>query len=153
MARRKRTRLLAITLLVLGLVASGCTLGGYRYLDSIDWFVPRVDARELQARAQREQPVGGGEAETITYLRKLGFENQHILIRRLSAPNALPNQLVAIEGWIPQPRCCLQPQQIRAYCTFDQFQRLRACTINIRGSPLEPSASGNFTESTPVPVP
>jgi hypothetical protein len=135
------------------LLTLGCSFAGYRYLDSIDWFVPRVDARELQARAEREQPVGGGEAETVAFLRSLGFEDRHILLRRVSVPGYSPNRLSSIEGWIPQPRCCLQPRQIRASCWFDGSQRLKHCTITGRGSPLVPSDSGNWSQSTPVPAP
>jgi hypothetical protein len=152
MASTGRIRLLAITLGILSLLVFGCSFAGYRYLDSIDWFLPRVDARELQARAQREQPVGGGEAETVTFLRSLGFEDRHILIERGSASSAFPGRLFSIQGWIPQPQCCLQPRQIRALCIFDNTGRLTSCNISGRGSPLAPSTSGSFVQTTPAPA-
>ncbi len=152
MARHSRTRLLAVTLAVLGLLASGCTLGGYRYLDSINWFVPRVDARALQARAQREQPIGGGEAETVAFLRSLDFEDRNIRVKRYAATDLRAGRLASIEAWIPQRQGFYLPSQVRAYCKFTAADRLEECSITL-GGPLKPETSGNLTESTPVPVP
>ena len=146
MARLGRTRRLVLILAILGVLLLGCSVSVYRYLDSYDFWLPTVDAHALQARAQRDQPVGGGEAETVAFLRSLGFENHHILIES-------GERTYTIEGWIPQPRCCLQPRQIRAYCKFDDRGGLEVCTISGRGSPLEPRPPGSIVERTPIPAP
>jgi hypothetical protein len=104
----------------------------------------------MQARAQREQPVGGGEAETVAFLRALGFADQNIRIQRGSATSAFPGRLVTIEGWIPQPQGFYTLSQIRAFCKFADDQRLQECYITY-GSPLKPNTLPSIDETTPIP--
>jgi hypothetical protein len=123
-----------------------------RYLDSINWWAPPADVTRLQARAQREQPVGGTLDETVAFLRTLGFEERYIRIRRYPATHPFSGRLARIEAWIPQRYGFYGPSQILAYCKFAAAERLEECAIT-RGGPLEPDASGNIVETTPMPTP
>src|SRR5689334_8964892 len=87
---------------IYALMLLGCLIGGFRYLDPLDWWTPTVDWRALQARAQREQPVGGDVNETVAFLRRLGFEDRNIRIQRLPADHWFPGRLATIQAWIPQ---------------------------------------------------
>jgi hypothetical protein len=152
MAWKRRRRLLVLTLGVLGVLLLGCAFGGYRYLDTRNRQPARIDIAALQARAAREQPIGGGEAETVAFLRSLGFPDQHIRIQHFAAPDPRAGRLARIEGWIPQQEVFYNLTQIRAYCKFDESSRLLECPIT-RGGPLRPNTSPNIDETTPVAAP
>lgn len=130
----------------------GCAFGGYGYREYRSRQYARVDIAALQARAAREQPIGGGEAETVAFLRSLGFPDQHIRIQRFSATDLRAGRLFVILGWIPQPEGFYRRTQILAYCAFDDAGQLAECSI-LRGTPQSPNTSPSIAETTPVPVP
>lgn len=152
MARKRRGRRLVLTLGILGVLLLGCASGGYRYLDARNRQPARVDIAALQARAAREQPIGGGEAETVAFLRGLGFPDQHIRIQRYAAPDPWAGRIARIEGWIPQPEGFYRLTQIRAHCDFDNATRLTGCSI-VHGTALKPNTSPSIVETTPVAAP
>ncbi len=125
-----------------------CALGGHRVLGDLGWWGPEVDLPAMQARAQREQPVGKGEAETVAFLRALGFRDENIRIARFAAPDPRAGQLIVIQGWIPQRPRFQRPDHIRAFCQFD-IGALKECSIQ-REDPL---FTTSWIESTPAPAP
>ena len=42
--------------------------------------------------------MGGSEADTVAFLRRLGFENRYMLIERAGASSVHPGRLSAIRG-------------------------------------------------------
>ena len=96
MAAVKRKRRLAVILTTLGVLLLGCAFGGYRYLDSRSRWAPWVDIEALRARAAQEQPVGGGEGETVAFLRSLGFEDRNIRIQHFAATDPRAGRLFAL---------------------------------------------------------
>lgn len=152
MASAGRRRRLILTLTVLGALLLGCGFGGYRLREYRNRQPARVDIVTLQARAAREQPIGGGEAETVAFLRSLGFEDQHIRIQRYAPDDPRAGRLARILGWIPQPKGIYKLTQIRAYCDFDDGAHLTECSI-LYGTELDPNTSPRIVETTPAPLP
>jgi hypothetical protein len=130
---------------VFGLLAFACWLPLYFTRSSYQ----RVDLPKFQERAWKEQPVGGGETETVAFLRSLGFEDQNIRIRRYRADDVFAGRLVTILAWIPQGRGNIRPATITAFCKFANDERLSGCDITRADPKLSPNT---FDESTPVPA-
>jgi hypothetical protein len=151
---QKRWFVLALAI-VLALVV--CSIGVYRALDARNWWEPEIDLPTMQARAQREQPVGKGEAETVAFLRALGFPDENIRIARIAptdlrtgaAPDPRAGQLIVIQGWIPQRPRFARPDHVRAFCQFDPGDYLEQCSIQRE----DPQFITRWAESTPVPAP
>lgn len=140
-----------LTLALLGVLLLGCAFGGYRYREYRERQPARVDIAALQARAAREQPIGGGEAETVAFLRSLGFPDQHIRIQHFAASDPRAGRLFYILGWIPQREGFYSLTQIQAFCKFDESSRLTECPI-VHGTSLKPNTSPSIVETTPAPI-
>jgi hypothetical protein len=133
---------------VFGVLAFACWMPLARFSSSRNAGTPEVELSALQARAAQEQPVGGTEAETLAFLRSLGFKNQDIRIKR----HADTGKLAEINGQLPPPERARSPERILAHCSFDQFARLQKCYIWYHRF-MSPNTSPYFTETTPAPIP
>lgn len=149
--RRRASCAVALGLALALLLAGG--VGVYRYLDARYWWEPRVDVPALQARAARNQPTGGGEAETVVFLRALGFPDQHIRIKHFAATDLRAGRLSYIKAWIPQRQLFYRRSQVQASCRFGDDGRLAECYIGLSATGLDPDTSPNIVETTPVARP
>ena len=145
---KRRSILIA---LICGLILFSCLIVMYSYLTSLNWWTPQVDLDALRERAHREQPIGRGEADTVAFLRSLGFEDRNIRIQRATAPGTSASRLLSIQGWIPQRTRFYFPNQVIASCRFTPGERLEECSFYRSGHP-QPNSSEYIIEVTPVPA-
>ena len=151
---RWRSRRALIGGAVLLVVFASCSFGTYRTVARLNAREPyrQVDLPALRAQVAREQPVGGTPDETVAFLRRVGFEDRYIRIRRYSALTSSPGQVVRVEGWIPQPRVLFRGYaRIRVSCRFSYDQRLEGCDT-AEDLAYEPPGNPGLEDITPVPV-
>jgi hypothetical protein len=154
MGHTQRRRRLTLTLAILGLLLLGCAFGGYRFLDSLDWWAPYVDPVALDARVRAELPPGSTAEQILAWMRANGIAEEHIRLLVHAREGVPTTNIYKVEGWYPQRHVGpYQPNRIVVWCLFDRDDRAEECRANRGYGDIQglPGGGGSLVIVTPPP--